>query len=317
MRIEYSRGGTPVASFGGKGDEVLCRIGFGRADGVDLVVPLTPADGGSWIETWRLEEPVSECHTGAVEWRGGRDLSLAWLRVEPGRGESFADACERAYFELLAFMRGHCHPQVLKVWHYLPGINQGEGEAERYRQFCAGRRRAMQRMSPELEPPPAATAIGIQNPGAPIVMYWLCGARSGVNLENPRQTSAWDYPPAYGSAPPAFSRATRVELGGAPALLLSGTASVVGYETAHPRDSQRQLDEAVRNLELLLRTAAGDTAWPSADAVFRVYLRNPGEWPELAARLNAARIDLDRVVPLAGDICRADLNVEIDGICRL
>jgi len=300
MRIEYCRAGAPVTGLSGCGGTALFRIGFGVARDVDLVVPLTPADGADWVETWRVEGAVSEHQVGAVRCRGDGELSLAWLAIPPERNESFDDACERAYAELLGFMRSYRHPALLKVWHYLPGINRGEGEAERYRQFCAGRRRAMQRLSPQLDAPPSATAIGSQDANAPIVMYWLCGARPGVNLENPRQTSAWDYPPAYGSASPAFSRATRTELDSAPALLLSGTASVVGYETAHPHDSERQFDEAIRNLESLLQTAAGASVWP-----------------RLSTRLSEAGIDLDRVVPLAGDICRADLNVEIDGICRL
>src|SRR5256885_12213548 len=48
-------------------------------------------------------------------------------------------AARIAYDEILRTTRERGYPHLIRVWNYLRDINAGEGEAERYKRFCAGR----------------------------------------------------------------------------------------------------------------------------------------------------------------------------------
>ena len=61
------------------------------------------------------------------------------------------------------------------MWNYLDAINEGDGDAERYRQFCVGRARGLGR--PNGKRLPAATAIGRQQTDAPAAGFLGGGAR--------------------------------------------------------------------------------------------------------------------------------------------
>ena len=100
-------------------------------------------------------------------------------------------------------------------------------------------------------------------------------------------------------------------------FLLSGTAAIVGHESAYPDDSAAQTAETLRNIEALLANSTLTDSSDQSDAV-RVYLRNPGDFEavarEVAGGLGANRAQLTY---LQGDICRSELLVEIDGaFCR-
>ena len=55
---------------------------------------------------------------------------------------------------------------------------------------------------------PAATAIGTSIPGKVLQVYFLCGPRPGLHVENPRQVEPAQYPLEYGKKSPLFSRGT-------------------------------------------------------------------------------------------------------------
>src|SRR3546814_14768858 len=75
------------------------------------------------------------------------------------------------------------------MWNFLAQINVGAEDHERYRQFSAGRNRALA-LKPDFERAlPAATAIGMLEPG--LVIYFLAGKQPGLPIENPRQVSAF------------------------------------------------------------------------------------------------------------------------------
>jgi len=175
---------------------------------------------------------------------------------------------------------------------------------------------------------PAATAIGIplatpaDQPGAneqgndngkrQAVFYWLSGTMSPDNVENPRQVSAWQYPPQYGPASPMFSRASVLHLHEQRLLLISGTASVTGHATAYPGDCAAQTEEMLLNLRSLV-DASGMPYVPER-MLLRVYLRHPDDWPLVQSRMQQAGFNSAQLVPLHGDICRSDLLVELDGV---
>ena len=101
-------------------------------------------------------------------------------------------------------------------------------------------------------------------------------------------------------------------------LLISGTASIVGHRSLHPGDVDAQLAETLANLQALIDVAR--THRPSlpprlgAGSPLKVYVRHRGDLPRVATRLDAL---LPPEVPrllLHGEVCRAELLVEIEAM---
>ncbi len=272
-------------------------------------------------EQWSLDQPVTASTVSASHWslhhRYASQLAMSWLQFDLSAHADTAAATRWAYAEVLNHLTTSNHPRLLKIWHYLPAINDGDGERENYRQFCLGRAQALddQHITNTM---PAATAIGIPASAQHragqhhAVFYWLSGVLAPHNIENPRQVSAWQYPAQYGPASPNFSRASLLRLEEQRLLLISGTASVTGHATAYPGDCGAQTDEMLLNLRSLI-DAAGMPYVP-AKMCLRVYLRHPQDWPLVLAHMQRAGFAAEQLLPLHGDICRSDLLVELDGV---
>jgi chorismate lyase/3-hydroxybenzoate synthase len=252
----------------------------------------------------------------AESWRASnRQLRAIVVAESDDPAGDAAEVAERLYRRLINTLEDSPFGYPLRLWNYLPAINVGEGDLERYRRFCVGRGRALEAAGLSDARMCAATAIGGEQPVMQLVA--LAGTEPGVSIENPRQVSAWNYPRRYGPRQPAFARATALRLvDGRSALLISGTASVVGHATAHPGDAMAQTDEAASNLEALLGHAAGSLGDPSLArfnerSLARVYVRHPDDWPAIERRLRARWPQL-KLCGLQGDICRSDLLVEIE-----
>ncbi len=272
--------------------------------------------GGARREVWQAALPAGDWQADAGLWRREAGaLGVLALRLPLPASADPAGATEHAYRTLLAAARPGPRPYLIRVWNYLGAINAGEGDAERYRRFCVGRDAAVDAMF--RDPPPAATAIGAPKADAPLSLLALCSAGPGIALENPRQTPAWQYPREYGPVPPGFSRGAVLRDGDTAVLLASGTASIVGHVSLHPGDVLAQLDESLANLEVLLeegRRRAGADFHPGTLQALRVYLRDPAAMPPVAARLAARGWPLPRIAFLHGDICRRELDIELEGV---
>ena len=130
---------------------------------------------------------------------------------------------------------------------------------------------------------------------------------AGVQVENPRQVSAYDYPREYGPRSPSFARATVA----AGLLLTAGTSSVVGHRSVHGHDVEAQLDETLVNLDAVAH-AAGAPGLATFDRL-KVYLRRRSDYAAVAARLERELPRAQKLF-LESDICRNDLLVEIEGV---
>lgn len=301
------------------------QVGAGEvAEPLIRFLPLGEAGSGQRLPLHRLgPEGPAECWQvpgvliDAAESEGFRlRRSGGWcfgeIHCRERPGESLEDLAEGLYRALERHLAAHPRDHLLRVWTYLDRLNEGAGDAERYRRFCVGRHRALARPGFEARLT-AATVIGAHEPG--LWLHFLTGPQPGRAVENPRQTSAWRYPRDYGPVSPSFARATRVgEL-----LLVSGTAAVVGHQTLHPHDARAQLDETLANLQALLAAACEgpETAAGWQPQALRLYVRHPAEGPALVEALRRAypRPGLPLMV-LRGAISRADLAMEIEGVWR-
>ena len=258
---------------------------------------------------------------------GGRDatryaMDAQLMRISIECEDHEADPVEvvrRSYRDLLASVRSAGYPHLLRIWNFLPAINEGAGDAERYRRFCVGRAEAMAEYGLAGDQMCAATAIGCHD--RRFRLFALASKQPGQSIENPRQVSAWHYPAEYGPVSPAFARATALPVHSADhgqqwALLVSGTASVVGHQTQHAGDVAAQTTEALNNLDELLQAAASQLQAPALSALnthsrLRWYVRHASDWPAVEAVFKA-RWPTVPAMALHGDICRRDLLVELE-----
>lgn len=239
------------------------------------------------------------------------DISESELDIE--------QATAKAYKSLLEQVRPSSHPYLLRIWNYFSAINHGQGDKERYRGFCVGRSQSVDGQFNT--PPPAATAIGTDSNGSTtshLQLIALCSSQVARTLENPRQTPAWRYPREYGPVPPGFSRGIILdEDTDTPRLLASGTASIVGHVSQHIGEVAGQLSESLANLQALLaegsKQSGREFLIENCEAL-RVYLRKPEDLAVAESMITAAGIDRDRVLYLRGDICRRELDVELEGV---
>jgi len=275
------------------------------------------ADGVAQLEVWRSDKPVS-CGRDAngVAWASDGALMFGALQVEEDAHGGIVGAAEHAYAQLLQTLPAHAYPHLLRIWNYLDAITDGEGDNERYREFCVGRARGIGDI--DTGTLPAATAIGRLDGVRVLQVYWLAARNAGTPLENPRQVSAYRYPRQYGRQSPSFARAMLAAAGSRLPLLLSGTASVVGHATLHGDCTQRQLQETFANFDALIGAARaqrpGLPAHFGAGSRLKVYVRDAAEVAGVRAML-AELLPLQvPYIVLHAAVCRRDLRVEIDGV---
>lgn len=293
------------------GPQTLALFGFGSAppemdDPRWLRVALDPL-GDAPVEAWEVDATVEAGRDGDLRWsRGGGWLYAAVECNEDDHGGP-EGAALYAYGLLSRYVEGADERHVQRIWNYLGAINEGSGDDERYKHFCTGRIRGMGDVFAQGFP--AASAIGHHGDPGLLQVYLLATDRPGTRVENPRQVSAWQYPRQYGRTPPSFARATLLPAGDV--LAISGTAAVVGHASAHAGDLDAQLAETLRNLDALLESS-GMPGGFDGGAPLKVYVRHPED--EAAVRAFAAkRFPSAPLLLVHGDICRAELLVEIDG----
>jgi enamine deaminase RidA (YjgF/YER057c/UK114 family) len=309
---------------------------------------------GEVCEIWRTGQPVESGQRARVRYRRGDEVLFGCISVEEaerrgagayrdadgreagdrgeangrgpgdanGRGDGGASALHtatsEAYREIFATLDELAYPHLLRVWNYLPQINVDTHGMERYRQFNSARRSALVASGRDVTGNvPAACALGSVN-GSPLVIYFLASREAPTVIENPRQVSAYQYPPQYGPKP-AFSRASVLRKDSGSILFISGTASIVGHQTVHAGDVAAQTRETLVNIEALLGEAnrvSGAPRFGLETLAYKVYVRNGADLPLIQSQLHTALGREAQVVYLQADICRQDLLVEIEAIGR-
>ncbi len=307
---------------------------------IELDLPLLA--GSPVTERWTTSDPVTCVHkacldkasldTGDLDTGGMRlamngDVLFGHLPAIESPGDSLDALVYHSYRAVLGETRALGYPHLLRVWNYFPGINREQGGLERYQQFCLGRYRAFAELVSDLRQSdfrrhlPAATAIGTRS--GPVQIYFLAGKTHGLHVENPRQVSAYKYPPLYGPRSPSFARATLYDAGHQQHLFIAGTSSIVGHASRHPGDPYRQAVETLSNIETVIATAGSlrdGTSRPigltaqETRALLKVYVRHPEDFPAVRTAFDEHLRFPARCLYLSGAICRANLLVEAEAV---
>jgi chorismate lyase / 3-hydroxybenzoate synthase len=296
---------------------------------IPVAAGMTPClSAGNLCEVWRVAAPHSPLSSGAsansrIHYRHSDDFLFGSLTItEQATGtQSEADALLRAteiaYQEVFDVLEETEHRHLVRIWNYIPRINADADGDERYRHFNSARQMAFRKSGrATMGTVPAASALG-SPAGNPLSIYFLAARSAPRMIENPRQTSAYHYPPKFGRHSPIFSRAC---VWGEPwrsKLFISGTASIVGHESIHRGDVEAQTRETMVNIGALVAEAnriAGAPRYSSQDLTYKVYVRNGSDLPTVKATLAQVLGTVPAMVFLQADVCREDLLVEIEAV---
>ncbi|WP_455212160.1 chorismate transformation enzyme, FkbO/Hyg5 family [Kaarinaea lacus] len=282
-----------------------------------LNVELQSLHGEPLAEVWHSEEAPEYGAAGYIRYSKNSALMFAGLELECG--PDLQKQTESIYKEILSFVRDSGYPHLLRVWNHFPLINDFDHTTERYQLFCVGRHNAFQALyGTEFQLQlPAASAIGTR--GSKYSVHFIASTKPGTYLENPRQISAYRYPEQYGPCSPSFARATLVSQKNKNKLILSGTASIVGHQTLHVGEPEKQLEETLRNIDALLHhdLVLAHQQNPARFNNVKIYIRHREDLPKVRSQVMEYFGDQVPLLYLHGDICRSDLLLEIEGICDL
>jgi len=226
---------------------------------------------------------------------------------------------------------------VPRVWLYQGGITTEETAAdgsriERYRELNRARtdffdlQQAAGHMAISDSGStiyPASTGIGMQSSGLTLSAMALQTSRDDVkmlSLENPQQTSAFDYAKTFSVKSPKFARAMAVRVGRYVTTWVSGTASILNSESVHLGDIEKQTEQTIDNIEQLISRnnfkrhgMEGCGAELNDLAKIRVYVKRNEDYKKCKEVCERRFGSLPTIYAIA-DVCRPELLVEIEGV---
>ncbi|MHB8899991.1 MAG: Rid family hydrolase [Thermoguttaceae bacterium] len=289
-------------------------LGVGRASGGVLIrritdqVVVTSHDGITWTHCANIV-PETDC-------QGVYDRSL--------------DAFARMRCRLTE--QGVPFENIVRTWLYLGDIVGPEGNTQRYIELNRARTEFFKdtRFLGDFTPPglngsvyPASTGIGTEGRNVIMGCIGITVERDGIvilPLENPKQTSAFDYGCEYGLKSPKFARAMAVAGKDAATVFVSGTASITNSETQHVGDPGMQTEQTLDNIAALIGADNFEShgihriGATLADLAFvRVYVKNQADYAVVREVCERRLGELPAIYAI-GDVCRPDLLVEIEGI---
>jgi chorismate lyase / 3-hydroxybenzoate synthase len=333
LQLEYLSSHEVASQSSSWWQGVLGVVGFERVPNINGArVPVTASmirslGAKDLCEVWRVASPAVQLSSGSphtrVSYRFSDDLLFGSLNIAEraidahNEAEALQRATEIAYQEIFDVLNQTEHSHLIRIWNYLPEINAQAGGDERYRHFNSARQTAFRRSGRAIMGTvPAACALG-SPPGSPLSIYFLAARRPPKMIENPRQTSAYHYPPKFGRHSPIFSRACLWGEAGGGRLFVSGTASIVGHETIHRGDVVAQTRETMVNIGALLEEAnriVGSARYSMNGLKLKVYVRKPTDLPAIETTLSELLHPAASIVYLQADVCREDLLVEIEAV---
>jgi len=257
------------------------------------------------------------------------DVGFVSLTIREARqleAEAFHEQVAEAYATLPAVIERSMKLQPVRFWNFVPGLHRETPDGgDWYMLFNSARRDGLARwLSGDGFEQRLPTASAIDTHREDLVIHVLAAAGPSRPMENPRQVSAYCYSRQFGQTPPSFARATALPDATPEALkgavLIGGTASIVGETSRHLGDTDAQLDETLRNIAHLLgqtNTTLSDAAQTRLLAMvraLRVYVVEPGDQPRVTDRLRQACPRLAYLEVLTAELCRPELRVEVEGL---
>lgn len=292
---------------------ILGEVHYASAATPGTTVAMTQLQASPLVETWLSPTPVRRGSANGFDF-AHNDEVLFGVYTQAVDAVDFEAQVQAVYESLRDVARAAGFPNLLRVWNYFPDIAHERDGLDRYKRFCRARAAALAALVAQAQTAlPAASAVGSH--GGNLVVYFIAGVDAGRQCENPRQVSAYRYPPQYGPRSPSFARATVAPDG---RLLISGTASIVGHESRHIGDVPAQLEETLENLRAVIGAAAGATqvAFGGLEDLrqLKIYLRRAEDYAYVAQRLREVLHPRAQCLYLLADICRPELLLEIEGV---
>ena len=283
-----------------------------------LYINLPPLEPTELTEVWLARDSLVSGKDGEIEFRKNNELLFGKICLDENQFDSLEQCSNYAYTSILNFINKKEFPYLIRIWNFFANINQVHNSLDRYQSFCVGRYNALQDVTEFERLLPAATAIGTGD--GKFIIYFIATAKAGVQVENPRQISAYHYPKQYGPKSPTFARATLKHWQHVTQFFISGTASIVGHETLHEENVLIQLEEILKNIEALVTTVRDTHQQPIRDitglSFMKVYIRKPEHYQMIQEALSH-RIGNDvALLYLQGDICRDNLLMEIEAFAE-
>src|SRR5258708_1977813 len=202
---------------------VLGVVGFEKPPAIDgaqvpVTASMTPSLGvnRNLCDVWRVSGEEVRMSNGAakrsrVHYRFCEELLFGSITIEersieaegPAGGGADGDsgalvrATELAVQGIVSVVQENEHRDLIRLCHSLPDTNREAGGGERYRLFNSARQLAFPNSGQAIVGTvPAACALG-SPAGRPISIYFLPSRQQPEMIENPRQTSAYHYPPKF------------------------------------------------------------------------------------------------------------------------
>ena len=215
---------------------------------------------------------------------------------------------------------------IVRQCNYIEHITRISLQGQNYQQFNDSRSR-FYALTTWQNGYPAATGIGADGGGVVIVVDAIRNSASCSRmLNNPLQQSAHTYSQQVliegrtsSKSTPKFERGRWVgdELSGM--IYISGTAAIRGEESLHVNEVQ-QCIMTLENIKHLISTE--NLLHHDVKCVrsynyelLRIYVKNRNEWPQIKHWLQE-NCECRNIVPVAADICRTELLIEIEGIAK-
>ena len=95
--------------------------------------------GADLMEVWYAHGAVVSGVDGAIRHAADEHFLSAVIEVDEREHGGIMAATAFAYRSIARFQANSGFPHLLRTWNYFDAINRGEGDSERYREFCSGR----------------------------------------------------------------------------------------------------------------------------------------------------------------------------------
>jgi enamine deaminase RidA (YjgF/YER057c/UK114 family) len=292
------------------------------------------------IEAWAISTNTVSVgyhgpHLVTVEHNGIRWIHASAGSLNLGKRTAYEQSAEAfsALGKVLSAVNAS-FTDVARVWLYQGNITEEEEDGtERYRELNRARTDFFENYDFATNPLaaadhghaiyPASTGIGTLEHGLVTSCLAVQTDRKDVqilSLENPLQTSAFDYPKEYSRKSPKFSRAMAIRIGNHLTTWVSGTASIINAETVYCGDIAGQTEQTLDNIEKLIAPENfANQGWPDAGArltdlaKIRVYVKHTKDF-EACKAVCERRLGRIPAIYAQADVCRPDLLVEIEGV---